>query len=101
MKMFQLYKWDCIIRWVLFGLAAFIWILYGMDFISSYPVPLSGVTLLLYLIPVHLILWLISIIVTIKNKKIPAIIFSCIAPIVSIAFLFFLIIIHVGITGGV
>lgn len=101
MKIFQIYKWDCIIRWILFGLAAFVGILYGMELIPSYPIPLSGLPLLLYLIPVHPILWLISIILTIKNKKIPAIVFSCIAPVVSIAFLFFLIIIHVGITGGV
>lgn len=101
MVMYKIYKWDCIVRWILLVLAAIFWFLYGTNVVSTYPTPLSGLPLLLYLIPVHPVLWLISIIVSIKNKKIPAIIFNCIAPIVSIAFLFLLIIIHVGVTGGV
>ena len=101
MVMYKVYKWDCIVRWILLVLAAFVWFLYGTGSVPSYPTPLSGLPLLLYLIPMHPILWLISIIVSIKNKKIPAIVFNCIAPIVSIAFLFLLIIIHVNVTGGV
>lgn len=101
MVMYKIYQWDCIVRWILFVSAAFVWFLFGTNIVSSYPTPLSGLPLLLYLVPIHPILWLISIIVSIKNKKIPAIVFHFIAPIVSIAFLFFLIIIHVDITGGV
>ncbi len=101
MVMYKIYKWDCIIRWVLLVLAAFVWFLYGTGSVAFYPTQLSGLPLLLYLVPIHPILWLISIIVSIKDKIIPAIVFNCIAPIVSIAFLFLLIIIHVNITGGV
>jgi len=101
MVMYKVYKWDCIVRWILCVSATFYWFLYGTNTVASYPTPLSGLPLLLYLIPMHPILWLISIIVSIKNKKIPAIVFNCIAPVISIAFLFLLIIIHVNITGGV
>ena len=101
MVMYKVYKWDCIVRWILLVLAAFVWFLYGTNIVPTYPTPLSGLPLLLYLIPIHPVLWLISIIVSIKNKKIPAIVFNCIAPIISVAFLFLLIIIHVDITGGV
>ncbi len=98
MVMYKVYKWDCIVRWILLGLAAFVWFFFGTN---SFPTPLSGLPLLLYIIPVHPVLWLISIIVSIKNKKIPSIVFNCIAPVISIAFLFLLIIIHVDVTGGV
>ncbi len=101
MKIFKIYKWDCIVRWILFVSAAFVWFFFGTNEGFHYPTPLSGLPLLLYLIPIHPVLWLISIIVSIKNKKIPAIVFDCIAPVISIAFLFFLIIIHVDVTGGV
>lgn len=103
MKIFKVYKWDCIIRWVLFGLVAFLSMLASDAFdLISYPIVLGGFTLLLYLaVFVHFILWLIALIFSIKNKKIPAIIFCIIAPIISISFLFFLIIIHVSMTGGV
>ncbi len=103
MKMFKVYKWDCIVRWVLFGLVAFLSLLAGDAFdLISYPIIIAVLTLLIYLpIPVHLILWVIALIFSIKNKKWSSVIFCIIAPIVSIAFLFFLIIIHVSMTGGV
>lgn len=103
MKIFIIYKWDCIIRWVLFGLVVLLALL-SSDPIAliDNPTVLSAVTLLSYLfIPIHSVLWLISFIFSIKNKQVPRIVFCVIAPIVSIIFLFFLIIIHVAMTGGV
>lgn len=103
MKIFVVYKWDCIIRWGLFGLVALLAFLSG-DAVAliDNPIALSGFTLLFYLfIPIHPILWLISLIFSIKNKQVPRIVFCVIAPIVSIVFLFFLIIMHVVMTGGV
>ena len=103
MKIFIVYKWDCIIRWVLFGLVALLAFL-SSDLINLIDAPtgLSGFTLLFYLfIPIHPILWLISLIFSIKNKQVPRIVFCIIAPILSIIFLFFLIIMHVVMTGGV
>ena len=103
MKIFIVYKWDCIIRWGLFGLVVLL-VLLSSDSIAliDNPIVLSAFTLLFYLfIPIHLVLWLISLIFSIKNKQVPHIVFCAIAPIVSIVFLFFLIIIHVAMTGGV
>ncbi len=103
MKIFIVYKWDCIIRWVLFGLVALLAFLSSdaIELIDN-PITLSAFTLLLYLfIPIHPILWLISLIFSIKNKQVPRIVFCVIAPVVSIIFLLVLIIIHVAITGGV
>mgnify|MGYP003419705647 FL=1 len=103
MKMFIVYKWDCIIRWVLFGLVALLAFLSSdsIDLINN-PTTLSACALLLYLfIPVHPVFWLISLINSINNKQVPRIVFCIIAPIISIIFLFSLIVIHVMITGGV
>ena len=103
MKIFIVYKWDCIIRWVLFGLVALLAFL-SSDAIGliENPPTLSAFSLLIYLfIPIHPILWLISLILSIKNKKASSIVFCIIAPILSIIFLFFLIIMHVVMTGGV
>ena len=103
MKIFIVYKWDCIIRWVLFGLVALLAFLSSdaIELIDN-PITLSAFSLLIYLfIPIHPILWLISLIFSIKNKQVPSIVFCVIAPVVSIFFLLILIIIHVAITGGV
>ena len=103
MKIFVVYKWDCFIRWGLFGLVALLAFL-SSDAVAliDNPTALSAFTLLFYLfIPIHPILWLISLIFSIKNKQVPRIVFCVIAPIVSIVFLFFLIIMHVVMTGGV
>ena len=101
MKMFRVYKWDCMIRWGLFGLVVLFAFLSGDSIgLIDYPVSLSGSTLFLYIfVPIHPILWLIALIVSIKNKKVPQIVFSVIAPIVSVVFLFFLFVIHVYKTG--
>ena len=103
MKIFVVYKWDCIIRWSLFGLVVLLVFLSGDTLaLIDKPIALSAFTLLFYLfIPVHPILWLISLIFSIKNKQAPRIVFCVIAPIVSIICLFFLIIMHVLMTGGV
>ena len=103
MKIFKVYKWDCIISWILFGLLAILFCLYEGFEVIDCPILVSGSSLVyyLFLIPVHLILWLISVIFSIKDKQLPAIIFCFISPIVSVAFTFFIIIIHVYITGGV
>ena len=103
MKMFQVYKWDCIIRWVLFGVVALLAYLSSdaVNLISN-PTTWSACALLLYLfIPVHPVFWLIALIFSIKNKQVPRIVFCIIAPIVSIVFALTLIVIHVVITGGV
>ncbi len=103
MKIFVVYKWDCIIRWGLFGLVV-LFTLLSSDSIAliDNPTGLSAFTLLFYLfIPVHPVLWLISLIVSIKNKQVSRIVFCVIAPIVSIVFLFFLVVVHVAMTGGV
>ena len=103
MKIFIVYKSDCIIRWGLFGLVVLLAFLSGNSIaLIDKPIELSACTLILYLfMPVHLVLWLISFIFSIKNKQVPRIVFCVIAPIVSIVFLFLLIIIHVIMTGGV
>ena len=103
MKIFKVYKWDCIISWVLFGLLAVLFFLYDACGVIDSPITVSGLNIVyfFFLIPVHLILWLISVIFSIKDKQIPAIIFCFLSPIVSAALVFFLIIIHVSITGGV
>ena len=73
MKIFIVYKWDCMIRWVLFGLVALLAFLSSdaIELIDN-PITLSAFSLLIYLfIPIHPILWLISLIFSIKNKQLP------------------------------
>lgn len=103
MKIYIVYKWDCIIRWGLFGLVVLLALLASEPIaLIDNPITLSVFTLFFYLfIPIHPILWLISLILSIKNKKASSIVFCVIAPIVSIIFLLILIIMHVAMTGGV
>ena len=103
MKTYIVYKWDCIIRWALFGLVTLLVNLSRIfsDVIDK-PIMLSVCTIFFYfLVPVHFVLWLISLIFSIKNKQVKRTVFCAVAPIISIICLFFLIIIHVAMTGGV
>lgn len=103
MKIFIFYKWDCFIRWGLFGIVVLLALLSGESIaLIDRPIVLSAFTLLFYLfVPIHPILWLLSLIFSIKYKQVWRIIFCVIAPIVSVICLFFLIIMHVAMTGGV
>jgi len=97
MKMIKVYKWDCIIRWVAFGVFAF-FALISEDFLNlfsrPYPIGFMIFTMFLYIIPIHPIFWLISLIYSIKEKQKKSIIFSILAPIVSFVFAFLFLFIH-------
>ncbi len=103
MRMIKIYKWDCIIRWGVAGLIIFFGVL-SNDFLDllpyAYPVISGFFTMLFYLIPVHPIFWLLSLIFSIKNKQKAQIIFSIIAPIVSILFFLMLVIFHAVYAGN-
>lgn len=102
MKMIKVYKWDCIIRWVAFGVFMF-FALISEDFLNlfSYPYPINFFIFLmfLYMVPVHPIFWLISLIYSIKEKQKKSIIFSILAPFLSVVFFCIFFLIH-GIWAG-
>lgn len=88
MKIFKVYKWDCIISWILGGLSLLdVAIMRNGDFLFTQGV----IYYFYYLIPVHLVLWLIALISSIKNKQVSSITFCAVSPLISIIALFFII----------
>ena len=107
MRIQKCYIWYCFVTWSLWGISIILSLCARTDLgttnTSLFPIALifSKLSIFIYFLPFQLILFILSLIRTIKQKNGNGIAFSIGLFIITTVFSFFLIVTHVWLTGGV